>query len=343
MKRDRRTITFAVLLLLVFASVVAALSIGSVDIPFLAVMKILLSEIPGLSHLTNDLEPWWSTVVLTVRLPVVVMALFAGAALATSGASLQGLFRNPLVDPFIIGISAGGSIGWVIGVIITIDSTGTWVDWFRALLSFVGAMAAVLTAYMISRTGSKIPVTNLLLAGVAISASLTAGTQFLVYTFIENPRQVLITLLGTCSHSTWSEILVVAPVVAISIPILIIKGKDINAFSMGEEDARGLGVNVERTKFLILGVASLLAAVTVPFCGMIGFVGLMIPHMMRRIVGPDHRFLIPASALFGASFLVISDLISRSILDQIVPLGIVTGLIGGTFFLYLMRARRGSF
>jgi iron complex transport system permease protein len=351
---DRKRALLGLLLVLMVLSILFAISFGTADIPFDQVMKLLLKGITGIDLTDKDNLPGWETIVIDIRLPLVIMAMFVGAGLSSSGASLQGLFKNPLVDPFIIGISAGGAFGWVIALIITIDMTGDWVNWFRALMSFIGAITTVSIAYLVARTGTKVPLTNLLLAGVAISASLTAGTQFGVYMFIENPRPLLISLLGTCSGTTWEELWIVGPVVTICILGLSFLSKDLNAFSMGEEEARGLGVNVERSKILILGLASLMAAVTVPFCGMIGFVGLMIPHIVRRFTGPDHRYMVPASALLGASFLIFSDLLSRTVMgtisnlfereitDQIIPLGIITGLVGGIFFLYLLVSRRGK-
>jgi iron complex transport system permease protein len=341
MKRFSRGIFFILLAVILLISILAGLSTGTADIPVDAVFRILISGISG-TAIPASYPDGWETIVLKIRGPVVMMALLAGAALSVSGASLQGLFRNPLVDPFIIGISAGGALGWMIALVATLEETGTWVNWVRSLSSFIGAVAAVSCAYMVARTGSRIPLTNLLLAGVAISAALTAATQFSIYYFIENPRSVMISLLGTCSNSGWEEIWIVGIVGLISIPILISFSRDLNAFSMGEEDARGLGVDVERSKLVILMLASLLAAVTVPFCGMIGFVGLMVPHFVRKLSGPDHRYLIPGSAMMGASFLILCDMFSRSILDQVIPLGIVTGFLGGIFFLYLMGRRGGK-
>ncbi|RLF65827.1 MAG: iron ABC transporter permease [Thermoplasmata archaeon] len=338
---NRRGIILIGVLLLATSSLLA-LSVGTARIPLDSIAGILISRVPFIGSLPESQPSGWETIVMDIRLPVVIMAMLAGAALSASGASLQGLFKNPLVDPFIIGISAGGAFGWVLALIVTIDSTGWWVQWFRASLSFAGAITAVTAAYLIARTGSRVPVTNLLLAGVAISASLTAATQFGIYLLVEDPRPVMISLLGTCSNSRWAAFQDMAPVVLISLPALIFLSRDLNAFSMGEEEARGVGVNVERSKFLILAVASLLAAVTVPFCGMIGFVGLMVPHMVRRFMGPDHRWLIPGSFLFGSSFLILCDMFSRSIMDRIVPLGMVTGFLGGLFFLYLIAAGRRS-
>ena len=341
MKR-RKSFIISILVLLLLAAVVAGISVGTVNIPFPDVMRLLLARIPGLHSLDDGIPPYYGTIVMRLRLPVVAMALFVGAGLSSSGAAMQGLFKNPLVDPFIIGISAGGAFGWVIGLLIGnhIDILSGYL--VRITLSFLFAMGTVTAAYMLSKTGNRIPLTNLLLAGVALSASLTAATQLAIYIFVENPTPLIFSLLGSCSNSKWSEVAMVGPVVILGTVMLSLLGRELNAFSTGEEGARHLGVEVERAKVLILGLGTLVAAITIPFCGMIGFVGLMIPHMVRRMIGADHRSLIPGSALFGASFLVICDLFSRNVLDITIPLGIVTGLIGGAFFIYLLRARRFS-
>lgn len=341
MIRGNRGILIAALFTELILVVLLAVSLGTADIPFDQVLKIILDDLTGIDMTDPGNLPGWETIIIQIRAPLVLMALFVGAGLATSGATLQGLFKNPLADPFIIGISAGGAFGWVIALLLTLDMTQSWVMWFRAGMSFLGAMGTVTVAYLVARTGNKVPLTNLLLAGVAISASLTAATQFGIYMFIDNPRPLLISLLGSCGGSTWEELMIVAPVVTFCLIGLMVLSKDLNAFSMGEEDARGLGTNVERSKVLVLILSSLAAAVTVPFCGMIGFVGLMIPHIMRGFTGPNHRYLVPASALFGGIFLILSDLASRSLLDRIIPLGVITGSIGGAFFLYLLASRRG--
>jgi cobalamin transport system permease protein len=341
MKRGR-TLAFVIMSILLFITILVGISIGPVGIPLLDILKVLISSIPGLSSVGNGVPSSHETIVMGLRLPVVMMALFVGAGLSTSGTAMQGLFKNPLVDPFIIGISAGGAFGWVIGLLIG-DQFGIMNSTFiRVGLSFIFAMGTVTLAYTLSKTGNRIPLTNLLLAGVALSASITAATQLAVYLFIENPTPLIFSLMGSCSNSRWSEVAIVAPVVLGGTVLLSFFGKELNAFSSGEEGAKQLGVEVERTKMIVLGLGTLVAAISIPFCGMVGFVGLIIPHIVRRFVGPDHRFLLPGSALFGASFLILCDLFSRSILDVTIPLGIVTGLIGGAFFLYLLRTRRFS-
>ncbi|MCU0798716.1 MAG: iron ABC transporter permease [Candidatus Thermoplasmatota archaeon] len=340
MARVGRAIIFPGLLLLLLVSVALATAVGPVNIPLSNILKALLSPIPFLGPLVGEPPQWVGTVVWRLRLPVAAMALFVGAGLSVSGASMQGLFRNPLVDPFILGISAGGAFGWVVALILTRDLEGVPIYALRALFSFVFSLLAVIAAYTVAKVGGRLPLNNLLLAGIAVSATLTSVTQVMIYMFSETPSQLIFSLMGSCSNSLWEEVAIVAPVVLVGTVLLITFSRDINALSFGEEDARGLGVNVERSKAAVLGLSCLVSAVSIPFCGMIGFVGLIVPHAARKLLGPDNRTLLPASALLGASFLVLCDLISRSALEIALPLGMVTGVLGGGFFLYLLSVKR---
>ncbi len=342
MAMQGRALIFPGLFLLLFASVAIATAIGPVNIPFSNIVKALLSPIPLLGPIVGEPPDWVVTVVWRLRLPVAAMAMFVGAGLSVSGASMQGLFRNPLVDPFILGISAGGAFGWVVALTLTRDLEGVPIYALRALFSFIFSLLAVIGAYTIAKVGGRLPLNNLLLAGIAVSATLTSVTQVMIYMFSETPSQLIFSLMGSCSNSLWEEVAIVAPVVLIGTIVLSALSRDINALSFGEDDARGLGVNVERSKGVVLGLSCLVSAVSIPFCGMIGFVGLMVPHAARGLLGPDNRTLLPASALMGASFLVLCDLISRSILSIALPLGMVTGVLGGGFFLYLLAVKRRS-
>lgn len=340
MARVPKALVFPGSALLLLASVVLAVVIGPVDIPVLYILKALISPLPWVGPMVGAPPDWVSTVVWRLRLPVAAMALFVGVGLSVSGASMQGLFRNPLVDPFILGISAGGAFGWVVALTLTQGLGGLPTLALRAFFSFVFSVAAVILAYTIARSGGRLPLNNLLLAGIAVSASLTSLTQVLIYLFSETPSQLIFSLMGSCANSRWDEVAIVAPIVLIGATALAMLSRDMNALSLGEDDARGLGVNVERSKAAVLGLSCLVTAVSIPFCGMIGFVGLMVPHAVRRIVGPDNRVLIPASAIIGGSFLVLCDLASRSALEVSIPLGIVTGMLGGGFFLYLLAVQR---
>lgn len=341
-----RYVFFLGLTVLLLIAVVAGVSLGSVSIPIDEIIRILLSRIPGLGSLADGISNGNVTIITAIRLPVVVMAVFVGAGLASSGASMQGLFRNPLVDPFIIGVSAGGAFGAILGGIITNDMPICVSRPIVITLSFVFALAAVFLAYIISKTGNKLSIANMLLAGVAMSAFLTALTQVVTYFFIENPKSVIFALMGSCANSSWEELAFVVPIVLVCTFGLVFFGRDLNAFSAGDEGAKRLGVDVERSKIVILALACLVTAISIPFCGVIAFVGLIIPHIIRMFIGPDHRLLIPGSALGGAFFLLLCDLMSRNVMSWIfdsptqIPVGIVTGLIGGLFFVYLLGIRR---
>jgi len=335
----RRRLFFMSASVLLLVAVVLSILIGPEDLPVSAILKSLLNRLPGVDF---QVPYKYEKIVINYRLPVVLTALFVGGGLAVSGASLQGLFQNPLVDPYIIGISAGGAFGYVLGSIITVDIQSIFVS--RALiilLTFSISLVTVFLAYFLSRTGGKVSISHLLLAGIALSAFLTSITQILAYFFIDNPKVVIISLLGSCSNLTWAEVAVVVAVTSICSAILMLFGRDLNAFSSGEDSAKRLGVEVETSKFLILGLSTLIASVTIPFCGIIGFVGLIIPHVVRVFLGPDHRWLLPGSVLCGGAFLVFCDLFARTIIRPYqIPVGIVTGVVGGMFFIYLISVKR---
>lgn len=327
-------------LLTLILAVLAGTLVGPVRIPPHSILKILLSLLPGAGGLYDGSEGW-RTIILQIRLPMVIMGVAVGIALSSSGSALQGLFRNDLVDPFIIGISSGGALGWVLGSIATQGLGYAQAIAFRVISSFLLSMGSVVLAYMIARRGSELPISNLLLAGIAVSALFTSIAQVAIYLFIDNPAEMIFSLMGGLGNTRWHEVAIVLPIAVIGSSLLCVFGRDINAFAAGERVAAHLGVEVERSKFLIIGISALITAVTIPFCGVIGFVGLIVPHIARRFVGPDQRILIPASALLGGGFLVVCDLFSRSISVAVIPLGMITGLIGGGFFLYLLATRRG--
>jgi iron complex transport system permease protein len=209
------------------------------------------------------------------------------------------------------------------------------------LLTFFTSLITVFLAYSLSRTGGKVSISHLLLVGIALSAFLTSVTQILAYFFIDNPKVVIVSLLGSCSNLTWTEVGVVVFVTALCSAALIFFGRDLNAFSSGEDSAKRLGVNVEKSKFLILGLSTLIASITIPFCGIIGFVGLIIPHVVRVFIGPDHTWLLPGSVFTGGLFLLVCDLFARTAIRPYqIPVGIVTGVVGGLFFIYLISVKR---
>ena len=326
------------LLLLLGVMVALATTIGSVQIPFLTTSSILLSKLP-LIDITSTWTGALETIILEIRLPRIILAGLVGAALATAGATYQGLFRNPLADPYLIGVSQGAALGAVVGFLLPITWHGMG---FGAipLLAFVGALLSVAVVYSLARVGGTLPTTTLILAGVALGAFLAAIISYLIITSGEEVHGILFWLMGSFSLSRWSEIKFVLPYVVIGIAIILLYARSLNVMQLGEEQAQQLGVNVEKLKLILLIAATLITAAAVSFVGIIGFVGIIIPHAVRLIWGADHRFLLPLSVLTGAIFLILADLIARIALAPTeIPIGVITAICGAPFFLYLLRRR----
>ncbi|WP_247728424.1 vitamin B12 ABC transporter permease BtuC [Halovivax limisalsi] len=274
------------------------------------------------------------SIVTDLRLPRIALAAVVGFGLAIAGAVMQGFFRNPLADPSIIGVSSGAAAGAVASIA------------FPALIpfgelhaaAFVGAILTAFLVYAIATEGGRTPVATLLLAGVAVQAFLGALISYLLLHSGDGLRQAVYWMMGRLSESTWGDVRFALPVVLLGSAILLAYARDLNVLLLGEEEAHHLGIEVERTKLVLLAVASIVTAAGVAVAGIIGFVGLVVPHVMRLVVGPDHRILLPTSALAGAVFLVLTDTIARSG-PIVVPVGIVTAALGAPFFLFLLRNR----
>jgi len=319
-------------------TIVSAIAVGS--IPVYDVLRILLGKIPGLENLFSFTYPLsWETIIFRIKLPRVLLGALVGASLAVSGTCLQGLFRNPMADPFVIGISSGAALGAVIALalekVYTINAT-----YVGPFFAFAGALGAVLLVYGISRVGRYVPVETLVLAGVAVAAFLSAVTSVVVYEYSGDVIKVFFWMTGSVGAAKWIDVMIVLPVFLIGTILLFFFSRDLNGVVLGEETAQSLGIDVETTKKIILAISSLITASAVVTSGTIGFVGLITPHIMRLFVGPDHRILIPSSAIAGGIFLIWCDAISRTIIN--VPVAMVTALFGGPFFIYLLIRRKRS-
>jgi iron complex transport system permease protein len=281
----------------------------------------------------------YSSIFWDVRIPRVLLAGLVGASLACAGTAMQAIFRNPMADPFIIGVSSGAAVGAAsAGLIGLTAAVGAYA---APAFAFACALVTVFVVYAMGTVRGRVYVDTLLLSGVAVAAFLGAVVSFLVYFAGEDYHQLIPWLLGSLSTSKWEyvEILII-PVVAGCI-IVFLFGRELNTLLLGEETAHNLGANPEMLKKAMLATAAMVTAGAVSFTGIIGFVGLIVPHMMRILVGADHRVLVPASAIFGASFLIWADAISRTIIPgEELPVGIITALCGGPFFLYLLRRSR---
>ena len=340
LRRSNRLILILLLLGggLVIASLLAS-AFGAVTIPLPDILKMALNKIA-----VFDFPSTWravdETIIFQIRLPRVIGGALVGAALATAGVLFQGLLRNPMADPYIIGTSAGAALGATIAMTLPINLAFLGFG-LVPVAAFIGALSTVILVYNLARVGGKTPIISMLLAGFVVSALLAAIMAFMMSMsdrFGLNLHSVYSFLMGHISVTSWGQIAIIAPLVIGGIIGARFFAFHLNAFSLGEEGAAYLGIEIERDKILILALGSLLTAAAVSISGLIGFVGLVVPHAVRLSLGPDHRFLLPASALVGAAFLVIADLLARILLAPVeIPVGVITAIIGAPFFIYLLR------
>ncbi|WP_019850814.1 iron ABC transporter permease [Desulfitobacterium sp. PCE1] len=327
---------------LLLLSVVICVMTGSVSLPFHLTWKIILSHLPFFNF-----DPSWTpaqeSIVWNLRLPRVFLALIVGAMLATSGVAFQGILRNPLADPYILGVSSGAAFG-AASAILFFRSFSFFGQSVLPLFAFAGGLISLAFVFSLSRQHGQFERETLILAGVVVQALLSAFLSLLIAVSGEQMQQIIFWMMGSLANSNWQNVLILLPYFLIGLTYLLFQNRELNVIALGERAATHLGINVERKKIAILIVGSLLATAAVSMVGIIGFVGLIIPHLMRLLVGPDHRILLPISTLAGAIFLLWSDTIARTLLQsQEIPIGAITAFVGAPFFAYLLKSglRRG--
>ena len=328
--------------LLVLAAFLAlSVVIGPVNIPPRAIWSVLAAKAGWIAE-TMPAPDTVSTILLEIRLPRAVLLVLTGAALAGSGAGYQGLFRNPLADPYLIGVASGAGLGAVVAMSIRWpeDMAGLYVI---PAAAFVGATLTVMLVYSVARIGKSLPTTTLILAGVAISSFATSLTSFLMLRSNEQLRRATGWLLGGSLMGGWQPVVALLPYIIIGLAALIASGHALNVLQFGEEQASQMGLPAERVKFWLVLAASLTTASAVAFSGIIGFVGLIVPHLVRLIWGADYRRLLPLSIISGGSALLAADLLARTVLaPQVLPVGVVTALAGAPFFLWVLRRAKNQ-
>ena len=338
---ERSTVTLSrivkinLLLVAVFIAVaIVSVLIGPARIGIIQGLKGLLY---GWHEGYAGLTPSEKTIIFSIRLPRVIFAGLVGASLSAAGVIFQALLRNPLADPFILGVSGGSAVGAIIGIIIGLGS----VPFGISGLAFLGAVITVVLVFLIGKTNKELHSNTLLLAGVIVNAFFSAIIMFLISISTNTDlHNITFWLMGDLSLATWVKILFVSILLLFGFAIIYSYARPLNLIVTGEETAMQLGVNVERTKIILFLAGSLVTALAVSFSGIIGFVGLIIPHIMRMLLGPDHRLLLPASFLFGASFLVVADTIARTVIPHSeLPVGVITAICGAPYFIYLLRRR----
>jgi len=318
---------------------IVAVSLGAVSIQPSKTGAILLHHFLGLGS-AGEWTASDTSIILDLRLPRTISGVLVGAALATAGAVLQALLRNPLADPFVLGISSGASVGAVLAILFGLGST-FFGGYAVPASAFGGALMTLLIVYSIARVEGRIPTQTMLLAGVIVSSFFSAIIMFLIsVTSDEHIFNVTFWLMGNLEYAASRALGVIFPYLLVGGAVLFFLAKDLNLLALGEETASELGAEVERVKKTAFVFASLITGAVVSVSGLIGFIGLIVPHIVRLIWGPDHRFLLPASALIGAMLLVMADMIARTVLAPAeIPVGVVTAMGGAPFFIYILRKK----
>lgn len=328
----------SLLTITLIASAIFATGYGAVSIAPGQVVGIIFSHLgidTGIAYTDQQDAVLWA-----IRLPRVVLGCLVGAALGVSGAALQGIFRNPLAEPALVGVAGGGSLGAVAAIVLGITLFG---QWSLPAAAFCGAFVATLTVYAIARTEHRTSIETLILMGIAVNAITSAATGYLTFQADDAElRSIIFWSLGSLGGSTWDVVRIATPFILPAALLVLFWGRALNLMVLGESEARHLGVNTERVRLTLITLTALMTGAAVAVAGIIGFVGLVVPHLVRLVAGPDHRTLLPASALGGATLLVLADLAARTlVVPAELPLGVVTTMIGGPFFLWLLhRSKR---
>ena len=332
---------FVLSVVLVIAAGLLSLMVGSSAISPYVIFDVVLSAVKGTPS-ALDPNGVYATILFDLRLPRLVLLLLVGASLAGSGAAYQGLFRNPLADPYLIGVASGAGLGAVAAMTIQWPYTSLGLM-AVPLAAFIGGVSAVLVVALLACVGKTVPTTNLILSGVVVSSFCTALSSMLMINATGELRRALVWLLGGSTMTGWAPVLAVLPYTVLGGIILLAVGHPLNVLQFGDEQAAQLGIRVNRVRWLTVIAATMMTAAAVAYAGIIGFVGLVIPHLIRLVWSGDYRKLIPLSFLGGAALLLVTDVAARTMMaPQEIPVGIITALIGAPFFLWILRRSKSQ-
>ena len=320
-------------LLIALAGVIMlSTGMGYIKIPVVAVAKIIVTKISGNASFIEGLDEIFPVVVFDVRLPRILTAALVGGGLAMCGVVFQGILLNPLADPYTLGVSAGAAFGASLAILLNIHLLGSY---SIPLFAFGGATCTLLVVIYLSSSAEGWSSNNLILSGIIVAAILSAGISFLKYVADEQVAVIIFWLMGSFGSKTWMDVALTLVFIGIGFTVFVYYSRDLNLMSLGNRTASSLGVETRKVTLILLSTASLVAAICVSVSGIIGFVGLLIPHMMRLLTGPDNRRLIPVAMLSGGILLLCADTITRALLPSEIPIGVLTALIGGPFFCYI--------
>ena len=338
--QSQRTGALALSTIALLCCATIAVLVGPAGISVVDVFRVLLNHVAGANF---DVPPTVDAIIWQIRLPRVLLAGAVGASLAFSGAAYQGVFRNPLADPYLLGVASGAGLAGALAIVLDLPLSAGGLS-LLPVVSFGGAMASVVLAYGIAQVNGQTPNTTLVLAGVAISSLSVSFISYILILDSRNVSQVLAWLLGSFNGSTWSDLTYVVPYALPAGILIMLHGRILNVMQLDEAEASHLGIDVRRTKTVLLISASLATAAAVSVVGIVGFIGLLAPHIVRMLTGPDYRRLLPVAALAGATLLILADIGARTLVTPgELPVGVVTSFIGAPFFLFLLRRQRKAY
>ncbi len=337
-KKKHFRFIFCISIILLFCIMLISSTFGTANISFMETFRVILNKIPFINKLvsTSEIPKNHILIILKIRLPRIVLSALVGMGLSVVGASFQAIFKNPMADPYILGISSGAALGAALGFVFKLESS-ILSSAAITITAFVGSILTTILVYNIARVKNKIPTNTLLLAGISVSFLLSSLISVIMVFNRDQVEKIVFWTMGSVSNANYNEIILLIPFFIVGVSIIIFLSKDLNIILTGDETAKSLGIEVEKVKKIVLIVSSMIVAACVSVSGIIGFVGLIIPHVVRMLFGPDNRRLMPFSLIFGAAFMVVSDTLARTIASPAeIPVGAVTALFGSPYFIYLL-------
>lgn len=327
--------------ILLLLSIVVSVSLGAAQLPISDVWGILWRQVPIVGRSVSVHWPESSEqIILMVRLPRVILAILVGACLSLAGAGFQGVLRNPLADPYTLGVASGSAVGAAFMILFSIQMVWFGI-WTIPIVAFCTGLLSLFIVLRLARIHGKFQLETLILSGVVVQAFLGSMVSFMVSLSDQAVNEIVFWLMGSLGMRGWPFTIVLLPYLAIGIVVLLSYGRTLNLFALGERQAEHLGVHVARTRLIVLIVSTLITAAAVSIAGTIGFVGLVVPHLVRLMVGPDYRLLLPATAIFGGIYVLWADTLARTLLSPTdIPLGVITAFLGAPFFAYLLRKNK---
>lgn len=337
LKRKKYIVIGVILFIALIGIALVSISLGKAEIPIKDIIKIIVGKITLNPGLYSHIKPYKAAIVWDIRLPRILIGVIVGTGLAVAGTVFQSLLMNPLADPYTIGVSTGAAFG--ASLIIYINLFISSVQIAITPFAFLGAFITLLLVLKIANRGGIINSSNLIISGIIVSSILSAGISFLKNAAGEQVSAIIFWLMGSLASRTWAHVMIAYPIIIVAILVCVYYSDDLNLLCLGEKDAKGLGVDIDKMRRIFLIMGAMITAVCVSVSGIIGFIGLIIPHLLRFSVTSDNRSLIPLSGLMGGVILVLADNISRVMFTTEVPVGVLTTLLGGPFFIYIFIKR----